>query len=329
MTPMMTCGLLSVALLVGAPAEDPPAEEAPAEEAPAEEAPAEEAPTEEAPAADAGYDATLTLINGSVLRGRVIDENLTVIVIELEGVAAAPIEVARSTVQSVALGAAAVPPLPPQVVVIEPPVEAPPEIVTPAETGRGIGFGLNFGLGLGFGDTTNAIPQDPYGEINTSTERHFDLELPGLELRIFPEDRFSLDLLFKFGNAAALRNESGGYGGWYYMVNQMDVVLMAVYFHLHGPSGAWSKDANGNFAIAPGIVFGGAQAYGSPWWGQVGTSVRVGADITSANGAFGLGIYARPGFHVLNFVGYSEPGKAAEVMLEITWTWYTPREPDA
>lgn len=314
MTPVLTCGLLSVALLVGAPAGDP-----------AEEAPAEEAPAEEAPAEPAGYDATLTLLNGSVLRGRVIDENLETLVIQLEGMATAPIEVARSTVASVTLGSAPPPPPPSQVVVVEPARhEAPPEIVTPAQTGRGIGLGLNFGLGVGFGDTTNLLPQE--NAENFDNDRHFDIELPGFELRIFPSDRFSLDFLFKLGSAAALQNASG-YGGWYYMSNQMEVAMMALYFHVHAPTQTLSQDTGANFSIAPGIVFGGARAYGYAWWEQIGGSLRVGMDLTSADGVFGMGIYARPGFALLHFDGYSEPGKAAEILLELTWTWYLPRAP--
>ena len=82
-----------------------------------------------------------------------------------------------------------------------------------------------------------------------------------------------------------------------------------------------------NFAVAPGVVLGGARWYGSPWWGQIGASMRVGADFTSADGVMGFGVYARPGISMLVFDGYSEPSRAGEILAEFTWTWYAPRAP--
>ena len=324
MTASITGVLLSMAVALTAPADVPAegevAEEQPAEEAPSEQAPPEQAPAEDPPpAAPAGYEATVHLLNGSLLHGRVVAEDLTTLTIVLEDMAAGSIQVDKSGVSSVVLGSALTPiaPVPP-----EPPqatVEPAQAVPTPAETGRSVGFGFNFGAGFGYGDTTNVLP----GE-NPDPDKHFDIELPGFELRLFPDDGFSLDFLFKIGNSAAL-NPGTGYG-WYYS-NETDVMLMSLFFHFHLPRTALSADTNAALAIAPGLAFGGARMYGSPWWGQIGTSVRVGVDLTSSDGAFGFGIYARPGFSILHFPGYSEVAKAAEVLAELTWSWYLPRAP--
>jgi hypothetical protein len=324
MTPLLTAGLLSVSLVLTAPADDPTAEQPVEEQPTAEEGAAEAAPEGEpaAPAEPVGYEATVELTNGSVLRGRIVDESLEGITIVLEGMTAAPVVVARSSIARVLMGADAEI-APPATVVVEAPVvaEAPAEPPpTPAEVGRGIGFGFNFGLGLGYGDTTNLVPDTEGG-----SGAHFDIELPGFELRLFPDDRFSLDFLFKFGSAAALQGPSNY--GWYYGVNEIEVMLFSLYFHFHTPSKALGENSAVNLAIAPGVALGGARWYGSPWWGQIGASMRIGADFTSADGVMGFGVYARPGISMLVFDGYSEPSNAAEVLLEFTWTWYTPRAP--
>jgi len=315
MTSLLTCSVMSVAILLTAPADEPAEDQPTAEEA------VEAEPV--APAEPVGYEATLQLSNGSVLRGRVVDENLDRIVIQLAGMSTAPVEVARSSIASILMGADADVTPPPPVVVAAAPVEQastePPP--TPAEVGRGIGFGLNFGIGLGFGDTTNLVP-DTYGD----PRRHLDIELPGFELRLFPDDRFSLDFLFKFGNSGALQGASP-YGYFYGMTNEMEVMLFSLYFHFHTPSKALNENSAVNFAVAPGLVLGGARLYGQPWWGQVGASIRICADFTSADGVFGFGAYVRPGISELRFDGYSEPSKAGEILAEFTWSWYAPRAP--
>ena len=196
-------------------------------------------------------------------------------------------------------------------------------VATPARNGRAVGFGMNMSVGFGHKYTTNAMLTDP-----EHFDGHMDLELPGFEFRIFPEDNFSLDLLFKFGSAAqfSMWSTSNGFTTW----AGTNVVLLNMYFHFYGPRVA-AGDGFAAFSFAPGLVLGGGTYYNVvPVGGQVDLSIRLGAEFTDPDQVFGFGVHFRPGvtvgmFHEDGFYAQDDVMPGVEGMIEFTWTWFAPR----
>ena len=300
------------------------ADEAPA--TPAEVTEPAAVPVAPLPAEPQGYEATLRLTNGSVLRGTVVAEDLVSLEIRLSVDQAVPFYVAKADIESIVMGDE-----PPELLTppTPPPADAPtgPELmegtpILPSDAGRLIGFGLNFGVGFGHKYTTNAMP----GADNL--DAHFDIELPGFELRLYPEESFSIDFLFKIGNATYLQSWLGSDYGWYYGDTLYEFFLMTMYFHIHSPKQD-TPDGAVAFGVAPGIVFGGGTYLGQPLGGQVGFSIRVGPEFSSPDGVVDMGIYFRPGAFVAMYEGDDEGMPGVEGMFEFTWTWNLPRPPDA
>jgi len=321
-TMLLSMAALATSALAGA---QEAADEAPATTAETAEV-AEPAAEAALPPAPQGYEATLRLTNGSILRGTVVAEDLDSLEIRLSVDQAVPFYVAKGDIESITMGAA--PPGPPPAPTPPPvaaqtdpdPLETTP--FTPAETGRLIGFGLNFGLGFGHKYTTNAMPAAD------NLDAHFDIEVPGFELRLYPDDNFSLDFLFKIGNATQLQAWLGGDYGWYYGGQAYEFFLMNMYFHIHGPKQD-VPDGAVAMGVAPGIVLGGGTYYGQPLGGQVGFSIRVGPEFSSPDGVFDFGIYFRPGAFIAMYVEDDEGMPGVEGMFEFTWTWNVPRPPGA
>ena len=263
------------------------------------------------------YEAEVHLINGSVLRGTVVGQDVSHVALQLDGSQDAALSLQTSDITAIVRLEGA--PAPSAVVA---PTDIATEPVTPAQTGRLMGFGFNTSLGFGHKYTTNALLTDP-----EHFDGHFDLELPGFEFRIFPEEDFSLDLLFKFGAAAQHSTwvTANGFGSW----AGTNVALMNLYFHFYGapvPAG------NGlvAFSFAPGLTLGAGTYYTvMPVGGQIGLSIRLGAEFNDADRVFGFGVHFRPGVFVGVFhedeVFSDDVMPGVEGMIEFTWTWYVPR----
>ncbi len=268
-----------------------------------------------------GYGAEIHLTNGSVLRGTVVDQDADCLALVIEGVGAPAITVQMLDVSSIVqlAGAAPAPPAP----VVTAPHDVAAQAVVPASTGRFMGFGFNTSVGFGHKYTTNAMLTDP-----EHFDGHMDLELPGFELRLFPEgDDFSLDLLFKFGSAAqySMWATANGFGSW----AGTNVALMNLYFHFWGAP-VHAGDGLVAFSFAPGLTFGAGSYYTVlPVGGQIGFSMRIGAEFSNTDRTFGFGVHFRPGAFVgvlhEDEVFYQDVMPGAEGMIEFSWTWYVPR----
>ncbi len=264
-----------------------------------------------------GYGAEIHLHNGSILRGTVVDQDAAqlALVIGQPGDPALTLQMADIS---------AIVQLPVTPATITAPVEFPQTgAATPARNGRAVGFGMNMSVGFGHKYTTNTILTDP-----EHFDGHMDLELPGFEFRIFPEENFSLDLLFKFGQSAqhSAWATSNGFSTW----AGTNVVLLNMYFHFYGPRVA-AGDGFAAFSFAPGLILGGGTYYTVvPVGGQVGLSFRLGAEFTDPDQVFGFGVHFRPGvtagaFHEDSFYSQDDVMPGVEGMIEFTWTWFAPR----
>jgi hypothetical protein len=180
---------------------------------------------------------------------------------------------------------------------------------------RLLGFTMNLGFGGGRYGTYN------YTRSADFASSHFDVELPGFELRIFPIPGFSIDLLWQLGDAA-----------WRKSKLSSDSFAMTVFFHIHTPPASVGDRMNIGFAAAPylgftiedgetieiqGMVLGGDSI-------GVGTGARVGVDLFSDEGIFGLGAYLRPGFFA-TAGPFGDAVKSYEMLLEINVGLYVPR----
>ncbi len=199
--------------------------------------------------------------------------------------------------------------------------EAAKEASQPRTTRRGervdrlIGFAMNLGFGAGHLGTYNFTPEADF------TESHFDVELPGFELRLFPAPDFSIDLLWQLGDMA-----------WFKSKDFPDSFAGSVFFHIHGPPASIGGSMNIGFAAAPGLsvtIQNGETieimdfAMGMDAIG-VGAGTRLGVDLTSDSGLFGLGIYLRPGVHATVGAG-GEIVKSHELLFEVNVGLYVLR----
>jgi len=307
--------------------EDEPPEETSEDEAvlhpPEEETtPAENPKTNE-------YEATIHLIDGSILIGRIVREQDDKIAVTIDGVGVGgePLELIRSSVKTITprepIESTAIPQESNETVQRAetlPEADTPPppeshEPVLSSDTGRAVGFGFNFAFGYCEGITAN-ITHDLWSH---DKQKSFALEPPGFEVRLFPTDTFSVDFVFKIATVAwALDIEIGGN-------RNVGYFLMATYFHFHTEANRGIGKADTAVGIAPGLLFGGADEHGESLFGLVGGAFRFGADFTSRDRVFGFGAYVRPGFTIIDYPTYARTEKGGEIMVEFTWTWYVPR----
>jgi hypothetical protein len=279
-----------------------------------------------------GYEAEIHLTNGSVLVGTVIEQDTESVRLQLKDSASEPLLLPMASIaRMVHLQGEPVevpieePVVEPVVEPVEEPVEEPvyPETKpSPVETGRAMGFGFNTAWGLGYGSTVSGVLLGVRSE-----EAHMDLEPPGFELRIFPADWFSIDVLFKIGSMVFRQAQQQIM--WGEFLTSGPYAVLNVYTHI------WAKPRPvGNAwiapSIAPGLAFGTLGSWGPiPLGLHMGFSMRIGVEFSSAEGRFGWGVYLRPG------VGAAAPTpgvsqsesylEGAEVLLELTWCWYAAR----
>ena len=154
---------------------------------------------------------------------------------------------------------------------------------------RYVGLGWNAAIGLLAGD----------GDIGVQWEAG------SFELRLFPVDRFSIDLQWDIVGMIRARAES-------------DIGLYAqrTYFHLH-----LRPDARASFAVAPYVLTHIGAAPGGGAYGNLGFGSRVGVDLQNAARTFGLGIYGRPGLLLAGASGV-KPAAGFAFVVEVTWTLY-------
>jgi len=188
-----------------------------------------------------------------------------------------------------------------------------------AEPDRMLGFGVSTGFGYGGGSTMNLLPGTQTGA------SHFDIELPGFELRVFPVDDISIDSLWRIGNMV-----------YYYQqttVNDANIpfYLQNVYCHFHGDRESFGKHAKLSFSAGPGVVIGASSwtdGDETTYWGMLGVSGRFGADFVSNDKRFGYGLYLRPSLFFSSSPQGNRPYLGSDIMVEFSWTIYlhTPDE---
>ena len=182
-----------------------------------------------------------------------------------------------------------------------------------AEPDRLIGFGASTGFGYGGGATMNLLPGEQAGA------SHFDIELPGFELRVFPVDDISIDSLWRIGNMV-----------YYYQqttVNDTNIpfYLQNIYCHFHGDRHAFGPGAKLAFSAGPGVVIGASSwsdGDDTTYWGMFGLSGRFGADFLSNNKMFGYGIFLRPSLFFSSSPQGTRPYLGSDLLVEFTWTFY-------
>ncbi len=276
-----------------------------------------EAPTEV-------FEAELHLTNGMVLKGTVVHQDLSSAHLLLEGGSDEPMIVPMAMIvriDHVYVGPAAEE----EAAVVTPAERATPTAPAPrrtaAETGRAVGFGMNTAWGLGWGSTTNT---PLLGEQHDGP--HMDIEPPGLELRLFPSDAFSIDVLIRIGSLllrAALEQPNE----WGY--EEGPIPALNIYFHFWGEP-RWAGGVWLTPSIGPGIALGGRYAIGPLLFPpHTGITMRLGLEISSADRGFGWGVHVRPGIGmggpVVALIDSDDLAAGAEVLLEFSWHLYSPR----
>jgi len=244
------------------------------------------------PTSAPGYRAEVHLVDGTVLVGQVVSETLDTIILQTG--ASAPTVLDKTLVRQIDA-------------VVEQQQSAPQPTVSiqaPRFSGRLLGLGTNIGVGFGYKSTYNASPDDGYDDW------HDDVELPGLELRLFPSDRFSVDLLWQIGDMT-----------WFLEKIGQQIACMMIFAHFYVTDGV-VQNARVGFSAAPGFI--AVSNIETPSVGAIGLGTRLGVDLTSLDDLFGLGVYARPFVHVTKDYSGTTHG-AFELVFEITWTWYVPR----
>jgi len=275
------------------------------------------------------FEAEVHLTNGSVIVGTVVEQDTESVRVRLRGSASEPLILPVALIASVihlqeapAASPVLTEPDAPSVVTkrdAELPIEEVPR--TPAEAGRAMGFGFNAGVGLGYDSTVHGAL---LGEQHDGL--HMDLELPGFEMRLFPVDDFSIDLLFKVGSLA-MRHLQEIPGEWY--MAEGPFAVMSVYWHFWGRD-HWTGAAWITPSLAPGITVGANGTIGPlPVGMHLGFSMRMGVEVSREDRVFGWGVHLRPGlgtgvipWGIIPDELY-QPG--AELMVEFTWCWYLPR----
>lgn len=161
----------------------------------------------------------------------------------------------------------------------------------PAAPRRIIGLGWNAAAGVLAGD----------GDASPAWEA------ASFEVRLFPGERFSIDLQWDVIGMVRQRAESGA-----------GVYMQQTYFHVHH-----TPDRRASLAVAPYVLTHIGAASGATL-GRIGAGARVGVDLLAPGRTFGLGVYARPGFVVAGVAG-ARPAAGFAAVVEITWTFYPRR----
>lgn len=161
---------------------------------------------------------------------------------------------------------------------------------------RSVGVGFNFAIGASGGRA--------WGMGQTSSDTSMYMELANFELRLFPTDKFSIDLQWNWLQMVLLTT-----------MDETGLFMQDTHFHFHtNPDGA------AGFAVSPylRVAFG---ALAGEATGLIGLGSRIGVDFQSPHKKFGYGLYFRPGAMYAK-AGSQVSGVGWEAMLEMTWTWY-------
>jgi len=183
---------------------------------------------------------------------------------------------------------------------------------------RLFGFGFFQALGFGFEITYMArsleLPDDgPYLVYPA-------MDLPGFEFQIYPSREFSVDLVWHIGTGIFYAAETSRLAGVPY-----SSLLMTVYFHFHGPPVPVADGNHTSFGIAPGLRIGRQEATAGGYSAAadtIGLATRIGGEVVAPTRDFGFGVYFRPAVMLTTVMGYPEPFRGAELMVELTWTFY-------
>ena len=173
-------------------------------------------------------------------------------------------------------------------------------LALPAVSGaveRAAGFGFNFAGGVGAGSAWSTMGS------STSAVKPY-MELGCFELRLFPTDRFSIDLQWNVLQMVAIPAVYGDSGAY----------IQSTYFHFY-----FSPDERASFALAPTVQTMVGRLAGQPF-GAVGLGSRIGVDLSSPGKLFGFGIYFRPAVQFGGVEGVS--AVAFEGVVELTWVWH-------
>jgi hypothetical protein len=157
---------------------------------------------------------------------------------------------------------------------------------------RVFGIGWTAGGGFDLGDR-------PFTDLGSMT---FDA---GIEARVFPVDRISIDV--RFDIAESLYESA--------LIPNRNAYHLHVFFHMHD-----THREGPYFAAAP---YAGLRTYVAVEDTVAAFDVgsRVGCEIPAHGGTFAMGIYSRPGVQVFkNIQGLTT--MSLEVVLEFTWTVY-------
>ncbi len=158
---------------------------------------------------------------------------------------------------------------------------------------RVAGMGFNLAMGPAAGSVLADGLQSPM----------FWFGPPNLELRLFPADHVSIDLLWDLPYMALALYPLGS--GLY-------IQRTAVHFYTSAREPA-------SLAIAPMLVTAIGRVFGE-FSGAVGGGARIGVDLSSPGRMFSVGLYFRPSLQLWGTGDDLEPVLMA--LGEVTWTWY-------
>lgn len=169
-----------------------------------------------------------------------------------------------------------------------------------AKQERLVGVGWNWAIGAHGGTMTMSFTSS----MGAGAKVGLHMEAANFELRLFSpdHDKFSVDLNWNL--VYMILSAAGG----------MPLYFQYTFFHAHT-----NPDADAAFAIAPGILTGVGGADGNVL-GLFGLGCRIGADITSPDNNFGLGLYARPEAFIAGAGG--DPIYGYGILYEMTWVFY-------
>jgi len=166
--------------------------------------------------------------------------------------------------------------------------KAPP----PRSRSRVLGIGWTAGGGFIVGDRM-------FPELKAPT---FDV---AFELRLFPSDRFSFNFNWDIGEAIGETD----------MIPNRLAFHFRTFFNIHD-----AEKVGAYFSAAPYVGFR-TYTSASSTIASFDVGGRVGGEVPSPDGTFGMGMYGRPGLRFYeDHLGHR--GQAVEVLLEITWTVY-------
>jgi len=199
---------------------------------------------------------------------------------------------------------------------------APAVVVSPSagpvSGDRLFGFGLFHGIGFGFESTCMARSLEPPEDGPYLVYPAMDL--PGFEFQIYPSRHFSIDLVWHIGSGIFYSAEMNRLWGIMTATG-----LMTVFFHVHGPLVPLADGNHSSFGVAPGLRLGRVEGTVDGYRVAsdiIGLAARIGSEVVAPTRDFGFGIYFRPAVMLAVTEGYSDPFRGAELMVELTWTFY-------